>query len=113
MWKSQDLSGLLLLYTSIGNPKGLEKLGGEALESGRYNIGFMCLLLLGRINGCIDLLVKAKRLPEAAFMARSYAPSRVSGVLAEWYVDHHHHSLSVSCCSCCFWRRAFGLCGLT
>jgi len=87
MWKSQDLSGLLLLYTSIGNPKGLEKLGGEALESGRYNIGFMCLLLLGRINGCIDLLVKAKRLPEAAFMARSYAPSRVSGVLAEWKKD--------------------------
>lgn len=53
----------------------------------RYNIAFTCLLLLGRVNGCLDLLVKAGKIPEAVFMARSYAPSRVSELLTLWYVS--------------------------
>jgi len=87
MWKSQDTSGLVMLYTSLGDGEGLQKLGQHALESGRYNVAFLCLLLLGRTHACIDLLIKAKRIPEAAFMARSYAPSRVSSVVAEWKKD--------------------------
>jgi coatomer subunit beta' len=84
MWCSNDMSGLLLLYSSLGNASGMERLGLHAIEKGSYNIAFICLLLLGRVNACIDLLVKAGRVQEAAFMALSYAPSRVSDILATW-----------------------------
>jgi len=84
MLNSNDLSGLLLLYSSLGNAPGMEKLGVMAIEKGSYNIAFICLLLLGRVNSCIDLLVKANRVQEAAFMSLSYAPSRVPEILNTW-----------------------------
>lgn len=84
MLNSNDLSGLLLLYSSLGNAQGMENLGLMALDKGRYNIAFVSLLMLGRVNECINLLVKANRVQEAAFMALSYAPSRVPEILHLW-----------------------------
>jgi coatomer subunit beta' len=34
--------------------------------------------LLGDLGGCVDLLVESGRIPEAAFFARTYLPSRIS-----------------------------------
>jgi hypothetical protein len=45
------------------------------------------LFWLGEIDNCIDLLCDTGRVPEAAFMARTYAPSRVSQVVALWKAD--------------------------
>ena len=84
MWKSSDLSGLLMLYTSLADASGIAKLSEKAIETKRYNIAFTCLLLLGRVHACMNLLVKAGKIPEAVFMARSYAPSRVTELLALW-----------------------------
>ena len=39
------------------------------------------------MDECITLLCDTGRIPEAAFMARTYAPSRVSEVVAMWKAD--------------------------
>jgi hypothetical protein len=51
-----------------------------AEAAGKQNIAFICHFLLGRLDECVDLLVSCGRLPEAAFFARTYAPSRMTDV---------------------------------
>ena len=46
----------------------------------------MCRLQ-GDFDQCIGILVGAGRLPEAAFFARTYAPSAVPGIVAKWKVE--------------------------
>ncbi|KAL0477356.1 COPB2 [Acrasis kona] len=82
-----DFSGLLLLYTSIGDKGGLEKLSQQCIASRKNNVAFICLFLLHKLQECIDLLVESNRLPEAALFARTYVPSRVSSVLQLWKND--------------------------
>jgi len=82
--KSDDLGGLLMLHTSRGDKAGMEKLVTLATKAGKNNIAFVCLLLLGRVQECIDLLCKTKRIPEAAFLTRTYLPSQVSRILSLW-----------------------------
>lgn len=87
MWSASDASGLLLLYTSTGNKQGLTKLANFAQEKGENNIAFVCFFLLKRIDDCLQLLCNTNRIPEAAFMARTYAPSRVSEIVKKWRTD--------------------------
>jgi len=87
LWNAEDLSGLLLLYSSLGNVDGFHKLAEKAREKNKHNIAFVALFLLGRVNDCIDLLVSIGRIPEAALLARSYAPSRVSELVEKWKAD--------------------------
>ncbi|KAI4350875.1 hypothetical protein L6164_005282 [Bauhinia variegata] len=82
-----DLSGLLLLYSSLGDAAGLSKLASLAKDQGKQNVAFMCLFMLGRLEECIQLLVESDRIPEAALMARSYLPSKVSEIVAIWRND--------------------------
>lgn len=84
---ASDLSGLLLLYSAQGSMEGLEKLAALAQEKGKNNVAFLCLFLLGRPDACISLLCESGRVPEAAFLARTYAPSKVSEVVALWRND--------------------------
>merc|ERR1712232_1171086 len=48
------------------------------------NIAVLCHVLLGDNKAGLQVLIKAGRLPEAAFFARSYCPSELSGVVALW-----------------------------
>ena len=41
---------------------------------------FLAAFLLGRLGQCVDILITSGRLPEAAFFARTYLPSRISEV---------------------------------
>lgn len=109
--RAGDLGALLLIYTSIGNQKGTEWLAQAAREwslihlgrsshtltdlslacpssppvaKGLHNIAFAAFLQLGDVSPCIDLLLKTDRIPEAAFLARTYAPSRAEEVVAKW-----------------------------
>ncbi|KAJ7569395.1 hypothetical protein O6H91_01G111000 [Diphasiastrum complanatum] len=82
-----DLSGLLLLYSAQGDAEGLEKLATSAREQGKHNVSFLCLFLLGKLEECIQLLVDSNRIPEAAFMARTYLPSKVSEIVLLWRND--------------------------
>jgi len=97
--KASDLSGLLLLHSARGSAAGLAALAARARAAGgpapppraeaagRLNVAFLGQLLLGRLDACVDLLVAAGRIPEAAFFARTYRPSRISEVVQLWRKD--------------------------
>ncbi|PSS07451.1 Coatomer subunit beta-2 like, partial [Actinidia chinensis var. chinensis] len=84
---AMDLSGLLLLYSSLGDAEGILKLASLAKENGKNNVAFLCLFMLGKLEECLQLLVDSNRIPEAALMARSYLPSKVSEIVAIWRKD--------------------------
>ena len=88
--KRSDLGGLLLLHSSTGNRKGMEDLVALGRKAGRANIAFTSAFLLRQVNTCVDILVETQRFPEAAFFARTYAPSRIAEVLRIWKADLAH-----------------------
>lgn len=82
--KAGDLAALLLLYTSLSDRSGMQRLAESALAKGANNIAFASYLQLGDADNCVDLLAKTGRLSEAALFARTYAPHKVSAVVAQW-----------------------------
>lgn len=56
--RGTDLSGLLLLYSSIGDAQGISKLAVLAKEQGKNNVAFLCLFMLGKLEECLNLLVE-------------------------------------------------------
>ncbi|TYI89665.1 hypothetical protein E1A91_D03G070700v1 [Gossypium mustelinum] len=82
-----DLSGLLLLYSSLGDAEGISRLASLSKEQGKNNVVFLCLVMLGKLEDCLQLLVESNRIPEAALMARSYLPSKVSEIVTIWRKD--------------------------
>lgn len=85
--KANDLGGLLLLATSSGDEKMMESLQEASMTQGKFNIAFMSLLLLGKMDECLDVLIDTNRIPEAAFFARTYLPHKVSHVLTLWRTE--------------------------
>lgn len=55
---AMDLSGLLLLYSSLGDAEGISNLASLAKEQGKNNVAFLCLFTLGRLEECLELLVE-------------------------------------------------------
>ncbi|KAK1259906.1 Coatomer subunit beta'-2 [Acorus gramineus] len=86
---AMDLSGLLLLYSALGDAEGISKLGSLAKEQGKNNVAFLCLFMLGKLEECLQILVDSNRIPEAALMARAYLPSKVSEIVALWRKNLH------------------------
>jgi coatomer subunit beta' len=84
---AMDLSGLLLLYSSLGDADGITKLASVAKEQGKNNVSFLCFFMLGKLEECLQLLIESNRIPEAALMARSYLPSKVPEIIALWKKD--------------------------
>ncbi|XP_072249091.1 coatomer subunit beta'-like [Leuresthes tenuis] len=82
--QAQDYGGLLLLATTSGNVEMVGKLAEGAEEDGKTNVAFLTYFMQGRLDKCLDLLIKTERLPEAAFLARTYMPSHVSRVVKLW-----------------------------
>lgn len=54
------------------------------VEQGKNNIAFTCLFELGAMEEAIDLLIKTDRIPEAAMLARTYAPDQISRIVKIW-----------------------------
>ncbi|XP_045435196.1 coatomer subunit beta' isoform X2 [Pipistrellus kuhlii] len=81
---AQDYGGLLLLATASGNASMVNKLGEGAERDGKNNVAFMSYFLQGKLDACLELLIRTGRLPEAAFLARTYLPSQVSRVVKLW-----------------------------
>ncbi|XP_042342346.1 coatomer subunit beta'-like isoform X2 [Plectropomus leopardus] len=82
--QAQDYGGLLLLATASGNADMVGKLAEGAERDGKTNVAFLTYFLQGRLDKCLDLLIETDRLPEAAFLARTYLPSHVSRVVKLW-----------------------------
>lgn len=53
-----DLSGLLLLYSSLGDAEGITKLASMAKELGKNNVAFLCFFMLGKLEQCLQLLIE-------------------------------------------------------
>lgn len=85
--KANDLGGLLLLATSSGDQEMLESLKDSALKQGKFNVAFTSLMLLNRLEECLEVLIETNRIPEAAFFARTYLPDKVSYVLNLWKTE--------------------------
>mmetsp|Transcript_15386 Transcript_15386/g.23181 ORF Transcript_15386/g.23181 Transcript_15386/m.23181 type:complete len:1014 (+) Transcript_15386:125-3166(+) len=85
--RSGDLSGQLLLYASTGNKQGVAELATRARDTGRSNVAFLAYFVTGQVEECIQLLVDTNRIPEAAFMARTFMPSMMSSILELWKKD--------------------------
>jgi len=73
-----------LLATSSGDLEAVHQLADDAQEKGATNVSFLANFISGKPNECLDLLIKCNRLPEAAFFARTYVPSKVSEIVALW-----------------------------
>lgn len=84
MQRAQNFGGLLLLATSTGDAELVKQLGEETLVEGKNNISFLSYFLLGDLRKCLQILIDTKRLPEAAFFARSYLPDEISNVVKLW-----------------------------
>lgn len=65
----------------------MSKLPTLAKEQGKNNIAFLCLFMLGNLEGWLQLLVESNRIPEAALIAQSCLPSKVSKIVAIWIKD--------------------------
>jgi len=85
--RCNDINGLLLIYASTCDAKGLETVAELARTAGRINVAFIAYLLLRQPEQCVDLLLDTGRSPEAAFMARAFCPSLVSRVVEAWRAD--------------------------
>lgn len=85
--RSDDYSGLLMMYSSKADYAGMESLAIAAKQNGRNNVTFVVLFLMGRLEHCVELLLETKRFPEAAFFARTYIPSFISKVVDVWKND--------------------------
>lgn len=62
----------------------VSRLADTASATGKSNIAFLALFLLGRLEDCLELLITADRIPEAAFLAQTHLPSQMSRVVTLW-----------------------------
>ena len=79
-----DHGGLLLMATAAGNADMVAKLGLQAELAGKNNVSFLSYFMLGQLEKCLQVLLDSKRIPEAAFFARTYLPSEISRIVELW-----------------------------
>lgn len=81
-----DSSGLLLLYSCMGDTGAISKLGDTCISSGKANVAFTCFHLSGRYADNVELLCRIGKVGEAAFYARTYCHSKVDEVVMKWKI---------------------------
>lgn len=85
--EAKDLSALFLVQTACGDTSGLHETAKLAQSTGINNIAVLCHILLGEVSEALQVLIKANRLPEASFFARTYCPSQLGEVVKLWKED--------------------------
>jgi len=85
--EANDLGAMFLVHTACGDAVELLATARMAADKGVANVACLCYLLLGQVSDALDVLVKAGRLPEASFFARTYCPSRLSEIVKLWKED--------------------------
>ena len=63
---------------------GKDQRAERAEEAGKYNVAFEAAYLIADVDRCLNILLKSKRMGEAAFFAKAYAPSRLAEVTKSW-----------------------------
>lgn len=82
--KAEDFGSLVLLASASGNADMMTKLADSSKSKGQNNISFLSYFVLGKLDECLQLLIDTNRLPEAAFFARTYMPSKMSSIVNMW-----------------------------
>lgn len=82
--KAEDFGSLVLLASASGNDTMMQKLAESSKSKGENNISFLSYFVLGKLDDCLQLLIETNRLPEAAFFARTYLPSKITMVVELW-----------------------------
>lgn len=78
--RGNNYGDLLVLYSSMGDYEGVKFVA----QKGRGNVRFIANLMCGDVESCVKELLAEERYTEAAFMARTYAPSLVHNVVQQW-----------------------------
>jgi len=78
--RGNNYGDLLVLYSSLADYDGVKQVG----QKGRGNVRFIANLMCGDVESCVNDLVAEQRFTEAAFMARTYAPSLAHSVVKQW-----------------------------
>jgi coatomer subunit beta' len=85
--EAEDISAMFLVQTACGDAKSLKETAKLANDKGIDNIAVLCYVLLGDVKSALGVLIKAGRLPEACFFARTYCPSELSSSIELWRKD--------------------------
>jgi coatomer subunit beta' len=88
---SDDHNSLLLIYSSSSNRAGLKVVAQRAEAAGKFNVAYQCYNLLADKEKCLDILLKSKKISEAAFFARAYLPERADEILVLWQEFMQQH----------------------
>jgi len=94
--EAKDLSALFLVQTANGDADELANTAKLAQDTGVANVACLCYLLLNDVKNALQVLIKANRLPEAAFFARTYCPSQLAEVVKLWKEDLSTVNQSIS-----------------
>lgn len=68
----------------------------NAVKAGKFNVAFEAYFLLQSVDKCIEVLVKSKRVAEAAIFAQAYAPSAMPALIKQWGVHLQEQGLQYS-----------------
>lgn len=71
----------------------MKKVAERAESEGKYNIAFQAAYLIADIESCVNILVKSNRIGEAAFFAKSYAPSMLPEIMKKWAISLKENGL--------------------
>ncbi|XP_045784385.1 coatomer subunit beta' isoform X2 [Maniola jurtina] len=82
--RAHDYSALLLFAVTTGDKELLGEVARMSAQEGSDNIAFVAYLTLNDLDACLQLLISRNKLPEAAFFARSYIPSKMTEVVKLW-----------------------------
>lgn len=78
---------MLLFYSSYGDLEGIQNLIKDAQKEGKFNVAFEAAFQIGQADQCVEILVKSKRIAEAAQFAKAYCPSKLPELIKEWSTD--------------------------
>lgn len=84
---ANDMTTLFLMQTSAGDWQGLQQTAQTSKSTGIGSLAFLSFLLLGNLEEALSVLIQCDRLPEAAFFARTYLPSKLAEVVNLWKAD--------------------------
>lgn len=62
----------------------MKKLAKAAEEVGKFNVAFEAAYMVADVDSCLNILVKAKRMGEAAIFAKAHSPSRLPEITKSW-----------------------------
>jgi len=82
--RANDMHSLFLLATAQQDEALLRQVAEAARAKGALNLAVAALMQVGDTGGVVDVLVSAKRFPEAALFARTYAPAQVPRAVDAW-----------------------------